>query len=614
MSEGVSFSQKAYSTYKKEISNIQNNMKLLQDKSVNAYTCATSEYERLRKIISEDISREYSRLICVEDEIWRLEMELKAALYAAEREDDENDHSLENQMVEYYRQRLRKERLNKYIAESNIEKFEAKKTELEGINSRYSARITKLKINIVDCMDSFDVKYKDGEKVLEEVAEKFALMSEILQELTISIPPTTSSENFEDSTEKGEFKDKKTFSNENPLMRSIEAALQKKFSCNSGWTSSSSMKNIWVKENGIKMTSVKIGDNIYEYSCDKSGFAAAYRLSKKCEDTQMQQITKAAFEIECLRLKLALDLKERDEQCFGGRISDVSSNLVDGYVPFFIAERDDTYDIPTISVEAEDLRLFVNSIGDRAGMELKIDNDESSFEQLKQISPFLISAMYDLIQLKNLTGNKYDAAISAYLDAAIDTLISSEFNTGAFRYEISEHANRKQFQELQLLLSDKGVAFPTDFKAFCSLKYKETKKWEYISMFAKYIDNYPNSDKRYFNLWYELKNQYNIKKGIAIPPVAKDARIEPSGEHDRNHIYDRMNERKITEAELYSYMKNARCMFSQWNGNRILYVSDEGMCVILKTNTGWVYKTAWSRNDYDEDSKKILEVLKDVGL
>ena len=55
-------------------------------------------------------------------------------------------------------------------------------------------------------------------------------------------------------------------------------------------------------------------------------------------------------------------------------------------------------------------------------------------------------------------------------------------------------------------------------------------------------------------------------------------------------------------------------MFVQWGGQRQLFVSDEGMCLVTKQGEEWIYKTVWSKYDFDEDSEKIMEVLKSVGL
>ena len=49
-------------------------------------------------------------------------------------------------------------------------------------------------------------------------------------------------------------------------------------------------------------------------------------------------------------------------------------------------------------------------------------------------------------------------------------------------------------------------------------------------------------------------------------------------------------------------------------GQRQLFVGNQGMCLITKQGDEWIYKTAWSKHEFDEESEKIMEVLKNVGL
>lgn len=77
---------------------------------------------------------------------------------------------------------------------------------------------------------------------------------------------------------------------------------------------------------------------------------------------------------------------------------------------------------------------------------------------------------------------------------------------------------------------------------------------------------------------------------------------------------NRMLERDISDDNVRSYMRNAKAMFVQWSGQRQLFVSNDGMCLITKNENEWLYKTVWSKYDFDEESEKIMEVLKSVGL
>ena len=37
---------------------------------------------------------------------------------------------------------------------------------------------------------------------------------------------------------------------------------------------------------------------------------------------------------------------------------------------------------------------------------------------------------------------------------------------------------------------------------------------------------------------------------------------------------------------------------------------DTFICVITKTDEGWIYKTAWKKEDFDSNTERILEVIK----
>ena len=154
---------------------------------------------------------------------------------------------------------------------------------------------------------------------------------------------------------------------------------------------------------------------------------------------------------------------------------------------------------------------------------------------------------------------------------------------------------------------------PNTFEEFQKLKYNDTENWEYIKRFAKYKRKYPQSNKRFFDVMENLQKS-GIRIGVPLPPVKKQAFILPEGKHDPYHIMHRMVERHITDDDIRGYMNNAKCMFVQWGGQRQRFVSEQGTCVITQDGDSWIYKTAWSKDNYDEESDKIMEVLKDAGL
>ena len=162
----------------------------------------------------------------------------------------------------------------------------------------------------------------------------------------------------------------------------------------------------------------------------------------------------------------------------------------------------------------------------------------------------------------------------------------------------------KQYYRYKNMLGD-GIGSLAGFR---QMKYNDEKKWKYTNDLKEYLEKYPTSNKIYYDIHSALKNA-GIKIGVALPPVQKKAFILPEGKKDPNHIMKRMLERNITDDEVRSFMKEAKVMFSQWEGRRQMFASENGMVVVTKVNDEWIYKTVWSKNDYDEQSEKIMEVI-----
>ena len=50
---------------------------------------------------------------------------------------------------------------------------------------------------------------------------------------------------------------------------------------------------------------------------------------------------------------------------------------------------------------------------------------------------------------------------------------------------------------------------------------------------------------------------------------------------------------------------------ARWRG--AIPVGRDGFCVVENIDGHWIYKTVWSKKDFDEESETILEVLKNAG-
>lgn len=131
--------------------------------------------------------------------------------------------------------------------------------------------------------------------------------------------------------------------------------------------------------------------------------------------------------------------------------------------------------------------------------------------------------------------------------------------------------------------------------------------------YNEYIQKYPDSDFNYFMVTYKLKEAGFKKVGIALPAKPKNALLENDptpGNIEPSHIFKRMKERNITEADLKSFMNEANVMFVQWNGQRQTFRSEKGAVTITRYEDKWYYKTAWSKENFDDEEKNIREVIK----
>lgn len=167
-------------------------------------------------------------------------------------------------------------------------------------------------------------------------------------------------------------------------------------------------------------------------------------------------------------------------------------------------------------------------------------------------------------------------------------------------------SDKRQYEKYKGILGNNA---PKTLESFQKMKYTNSEKWEYTQGLANYIQKYPTSDKRYYDIGEDLK-RLGITKALVLPPVQKQAFIMPEGKHDPYHIMHRMAERHITDDEIRNYMSHAEIMLVQWGGRRQVFYSNDGACVITKSGEDWIYKTAWKKEDFDDDTDKILEVVK----
>lgn len=189
--------------------------------------------------------------------------------------------------------------------------------------------------------------------------------------------------------------------------------------------------------------------------------------------------------------------------------------------------------------------------------------------------------------------------------------IDERYGKGTWETErkmlINRPSDMEQYRRYKSILGKENM--PKTFDMFRDLKYNNIDEWENVKYYARNINGRPIE---YVKIDRELE-KLKIRKGTAcIPDDEIKAYILPDTDSKREpyHIMYRMKERNITDDDLRSFKNNAIVAMSQWNGKRLEYYSSDGVCVISRTNAGWVYKTAWKKEDFDETAMKVLEVCR----
>ena len=177
----------------------------------------------------------------------------------------------------------------------------------------------------------------------------------------------------------------------------------------------------------------------------------------------------------------------------------------------------------------------------------------------------------------------------------------------------NEASDKRQFERYQAIL---GADAPQTFAEFRQLKYERPGDYAYTKGLVQYLRDHPESDKRYYDAQVKLRI-LGIDNGVLLPASPEQAFVLPPGKRDRYHIMHRMRERGITDDALREYMSGSKAMFLQWEGKRKTFIGDSGTCTIIRTPEwpdAWVFKSAWTKYDFAENTELTRRVLRDVGL
>lgn len=121
------------------------------------------------------------------------------------------------------------------------------------------------------------------------------------------------------------------------------------------------------------------------------------------------------------------------------------------------------------------------------------------------------------------------------------------------------------------------------------MSYKEWKK-EFV-------------DKTRESVIMKSAKEFGIRGKISVNPVKMDV---SDFEFDADHI-NRDREHNVTREEAEKFVRDAKVSIGRWNGRFVNYYGENG-AVYLDTENK-IIRTAFKRDEYDEKTKKFMEVV-----
>lgn len=152
-----------------------------------------------------------------------------------------------------------------------------------------------------------------------------------------------------------------------------------------------------------------------------------------------------------------------------------------------------------------------------------------------------------------------------------------------------------------------GKELNKSFDEFQEMKYNNSSEYTDWKNYYRYKSTYPESNRSFYEINNNIKDlitEGKVKSSIGTAISPSNEKIEIGSIN--THALNRMTERGITKEMAQTYIDNAVVEFSQ--NNKMLYLSEEGATVLLKEDKRFI--TTYSKNDFEDSIKNILEVIK----
>lgn len=164
--------------------------------------------------------------------------------------------------------------------------------------------------------------------------------------------------------------------------------------------------------------------------------------------------------------------------------------------------------------------------------------------------------------------------------------------------------DKEQFERYKAILGDN---IPKTLAEFQSIKYNDSEKWEYLKDFYRYVSANNGATKNDYDCVRELCTLFP-NGSFHIPPKKIDTDILA---FDDEHI-NKERKHNVSEDEAKSYIKEAKVSRTVWGGKFERYYSENGVAYVNQVEN--IIRTAFKSSEYDDEVRKILEVIKKYGI
>lgn len=204
--------------------------------------------------------------------------------------------------------------------------------------------------------------------------------------------------------------------------------------------------------------------------------------------------------------------------------------------------------------------------------------------------------------------------ISIHREKHINKAENDEAYQEKQQQRLYERAIRNKKREISML---KETGADVDY-----IKHRQNQLSDYRKQYVEFLDNTGRTrittnewiGSAKVNLSQEQKNDIIIKE-IRHISGRKNAKIEldyekPKDIKDYTFDYKHINEERkhnVTKEEAISYIENSKLKMTVWKGKYENYYSDNGATYIDTENKK--IRTSYSKLEYDERTKKIMEVI-----